>query len=281
MNIKTAIYWTTFWVFLAAAFGAGIWLFKGTQSALEYTAGYILEWSLSMDNIFVFLMIFSSFGIERQLQRRILNYGIFGAMAMRMVFIFLGVALVERLEWILYIFGALLVITSIKMIFEKERKEIDPRKNLFVKFFKKIFPATNELHGERFFVRKNGIIYATPLFLALIVVESSDIMFAIDSIPAIFAVTRDPLIIYSSNIFAIAGLRSLYFVLEHLSVLFIFLQKGVGAILLFTGVKMLLLILDIHIPIPISLGVIVGILLISILASIYVSRKIKYILEKK
>jgi len=189
-------------------------------------------------------------------------------MILRLIFILVGVALVERFEWILYIFGALLVITAITIIMNKRQEEVHPEENKVVRLFKRYFPVTDKLNDAHFFVRIDGVLHATPLFLVLLVIESSDIMFAIDSIPAIFSVTTDPFIIYTSNILAIVGLRSFYFVLEHLQHVFAYLKQGVGVILLFTGIKMLLLIVDIHIPIPIALGFIGGVLIIAILASL-------------
>lgn len=272
MTFKKALFWTAFWVAVALIFNAGVLYFEGHQKALEFFTGYIIELSLSMDNVFLFLMIFTMFGIKAEYQRRALNYGIIGAIIMRLIFILLGVSIITRFEWVLYIFGGILIITALKIIFGKE-EEIHPEDNKLVILFKKFFPVTTELHGNKFFVRLNGVLHATPLFIVVLVLESSDLLFAIDSIPAIFAVTTDPFIIYTSNILAILGLRSLYFFMERIQQAFVFIKQGVGVILFITGVKMLLLIFHIKVPILVALSLIVGVLVISIILSLLVGKR--------
>ncbi|KNZ70827.1 integral membrane protein TerC [Thermincola ferriacetica] len=272
MTFKKALFWTAFWVAVALIFNAGVLYFEGHQKALEFFTGYIIELSLSMDNVFLFLMIFTMFGIKAEYQRRALNYGIIGAIIMRFIFILLGVSIITRFEWVLYIFGGILIITALKIIFGKE-EEIHPEDNKLVILFKKFFPVTTELYGNKFFIRLNGILHATPLFIVVLVIESSDLLFAIDSIPAIFAVTTDPFIIYTSNILAILGLRSLYFFIERIQQAFVFIKQGVGVILFITGVKMLLLIFHIKVPILVALSLIVGVLVISIILSLLVSKR--------
>lgn len=272
MSLKKAVLWTLFWIGVAMVFNLGVYIFMGPQKALEFFTAYVIEKSLSMDNIFVFLMIFSLFAIKPQYQRRVLNFGIFGAIIFRAIFILLGVSLIKQFEWLLYIFGALLIFTAFKIVFGKE-EEIHPEENKLVLLFKRFFPVTNQMHGEKFFVRLNKVLHATPLFITVLVIESSDIMFAVDSIPAIFAITTDPFIVYFSNILAILGLRSLYFVLESVQRAFVYIKQGVGVILFFTGVKMLLLMFHIKIPILVALGLIICVLVISIVASLIHGRR--------
>ena len=280
MSFKRAAFWTLFWVAMALIFNTGVYYYLGDEKALEFATGYVIELSLSMDNLFLFLMLFSYFGIPAQYQRRVLNWGIAGAIILRLIFILLGVAIIERFGWILYIFGAILIVTSFKIIFGKDG-EVDPEKNYVAKLFKRFMPVTDELQEQRFFIRKNGILMATPLFVVVLVLESTDILFAIDSIPAIFAITTDPFIVYTSNLFAIIGLRSMYFFLEKVQHAFIYVKQGVGVILFITGVKMLLHMFHIKVPISVALGLIVGILIISVLASIFFSKKDKSQLQEK
>ncbi len=272
MTFKRAAFWTLFWVMMALLFNAGVYYYLGANKALEFLTGYVIELSLSMDNLFVFLMLFSYFGIPAEYQRRVLNWGITGAIIMRLIFILLGVAIIERFGWILYVFGVILIFTSFKIIFGKGGK-VDPENNYVAKLFKRFMPVSEEMHEQRFFIRKNGILMATPLFVTLLVIESTDVLFAIDSIPAIFAITTDPFIVYASNLFAIIGLRSMYFFLEKVQHAFIYVKQGVGIILFITGVKMLLHMFHIKVPISIALGLIVGVLIISILASIFFGKK--------
>ncbi len=272
MPLKKAALWTAFWVVLAMFFNAGIYFYMGPQKALEFLTGYLIEKSLSMDNIFLFLMIFCAFNIEGRYQRRVLTYGIIGAITMRLILILLGVSLVERFHWILYIFGGILIITAYKFIFGKE-EQICMENNRMVKLFKRIMPVTPELHDEKFTVRINGVLHATPLLLVLFLIETTDLVFAVDSIPAIFAITTDPFIVFTSNVFAILGLRSMYFFLERIQQVFVYVKKGVGVILFVTGMKLLLLAFNIKVPVLLALGVIVGILTVSIVASVIAMRK--------
>jgi len=268
ISFREALTWTLVWVGLAMAFNVGILFFLGRDKALEFLTGYLIEESLSVDNLFVFIMIFSYFHISRALQPKILKWGIIGALVMRAIFIFLGIELFERFHWMVYVFGALLIVTGLKMAFGGDEK-IEPEKNLVVRLVRRFVPITKRIHGDRFFIRRNGMLAVTPLFLTLLVVESSDLIFAVDSIPAILAVTRDPFIVYTSNVFAIMGLRSLFYLLSNVMEMFAYLKLGVSFILAFVGVKMLL---SQTYPIPIffSLGVIVGVLAISIMMSIFI-----------
>lgn len=215
MKVKTALLWSLFWIGLAVVFNMAVYYFIGHQKALEFLTGYLIEESLSVDNLFVFIMIFGFFKIAPQFQHKILFWGIIGAIAMRALFIFAGVALIHRFDWVMYLFGAFLLYTGIKMLFEKEESEdYNPTDNVFLKFFKKIFPFTDEPNVHQFFVKRNNKWYATTFFLVLLVIEGSDLIFAVDSIPAVLSVSKDPFIVYTSNIFAILGLRSLYFALS-------------------------------------------------------------------
>jgi len=274
LTFRKAAFWTGFWFVMALLFNAGVYFYLGADKAMEFLAGYLIEQSLSIDNLFLFLMVFCYFKIKGPHQRRVLNYGIMGAIVLRFIFIFLGVAMVERFHWILYIFGALLVVTAYKFIFGKEEQP-DLESNWVVKQFKRLMPVTNQPHGEKFFVKVDGILHATPLFLVLLLIESTDVLFAVDSIPAIFAITTDPFIVFTSNVFAILGLRSMYFFLERIQQVFIYVKHGVGVILFITGLKLLLLAVGIKVPVPLALGMIVLVLVVSILASIYSSRKKK------
>ncbi len=266
IRFREALTWTLVWVSLALLFNAGVYFYMGPTRALEFFTGYVIEESLSVDNLFVFLMIFSYFHVTKTHQPKILKWGIIGALAMRAVFILVGIELIERFHWMIYVFGGLLVVTGTKMAFGGEEK-IEPEKNLLVRIVRKFVPITKRVRDDRFFIRKGGILAATPLFLTLLVVESSDVIFAVDSIPAVLAVTHDPFIVYTSNVFAIMGLRSLYYLLAHVMEMFVYLKLGVSFILAFVGAKMLLT--DIYpIPIYFSLGVIVGVLAISILTSV-------------
>lgn len=275
MSTKKALTWFGVCVAVALAFNAGIYYFMGAQKAMEFFGGYIIEQSLSLDNLFVFILVFASFGIKEKAQWRVLHWGIIGAMVLRLIFIVLGVSIVSKFEWVLYIFGFILIYSGAKMIFSKddEEEEKDYQNSKALKLLGKIVPLTNELHGEKFFVHINKVLHATPLFAILVIIEASDIIFAIDSIPAIFSITTDPFIVYTSNIFAILGLRNLYFVLEKLHDSFRFVKYGVGVVLAFTGVKLALLIFHMEISILVSLIVIFSILAVSILASVLIKEK--------
>lgn len=267
--VKEAVIWTFVWISLAIAFNVFVFFEFGKIKALEFLTGYVIEYSLSVDNIFVFILIFSYFAVKPQYQHKILFWGIIGALLMRGIFIFTGVALINRFHWIVIIFGGFLVFTGIKMLFTKET-EVDPEKNAIVKFFKRFLPVSHELNGDKFFVKQNNRLHATPLFLVLLIIETSDLIFAVDSIPAILAISQDRFIVYTSNIFAIMGLRSLYFALAGIMGLFRFLKIGLAFVLTFVGLKMLLAFFNLEIPIVLSLLIIISILVISILASLII-----------
>jgi len=253
------------WIGLAILFNLGVLYFEGHQKALEFFTGYLIEYSLSVDNLFVFIMIFTYFGVSDRQQHKALNWGIMGAIVFRMLFVLFGVTLIHHFHQVIYFFGALLLWSSYKMAFARDHK-IEPDKIPLVRWCRKIMPVTSDYVDDRFFVRTAAGLSATPLLIVVLVVESSDIMFAIDSIPAILAITQDPFIVITSNIFAILGLRSLYFVLANVLGVFRYLKQGVAVILAFVGVKMLLM--DVyHIPTFVSLLVIALILSISVLAS--------------
>lgn len=278
-SFQRALLWSLFWIGFSLLSALLIWLLvpNGGEHALAFLAGYLIEESLSVDNLFVFLMLFTYFKITRPLQHRVLNYGIIGVIILRGIMIFAGIALVSRYEFLMYIFGAIVLYTAFKIFFGNEN-EFDADKSLVIKWTRKIFSVTNEFHGDKFFIRQAGKLIATPLFVVLIVVEFTDLLFALDSIPAIFAVTREPLIIYGSNILAVLGLRSLYFLLERMQSAFRFVQKGVAVILVFVGAKMIapLFWKDFSISTLNSLIIILGILLLSILASlVFPKKKIK------
>ena len=273
VGLKEAGIWSAVWVTLSLCFAFAVYKTMGRQSGLEFLTGYLIEYALSVDNIFVFVLIFTYFKVPEKYQHRVLFWGIIGALLLRGAMIGMGAALVQRFEWLLYIFGAFLVFTGIKMLFQKEESEYNPEKDPVFRMTRKIWPVTDEYHGESFFVdlpeRKTGKLrkHATPLFIVLIVINTTDIVFATDSIPAIFAVTKDPFLVYTSNVFAILGLRALYFALAGIMQLFHYLHYGLSLILVFVGTKML--ISDIYkVPIGIALAVIAGILIVSVVASI-------------
>jgi tellurite resistance protein TerC len=266
VSIKEALVWSGVWVTLALLFNLGIYFFRGSDTALKFLTGYILEKSLSVDNLFVFLLIFSYFGVASLYQHRILFWGILGALVIRAIFIATGVALMQKFHWIIYVFGPFLILTAIKMAMEKE-KEIHPEKNPVLRLFRRFANVSNDHENGKFFVKRAGRYLATPLFVVLLVVETTDIIFAMDSIPAILAVTTDPFIVYSSNVFAILGLRALYFALAGAMKMFRYLNYGVSAVLAFVGAKMI--VSEVYkIPVGLALGVVGGILLISVIASI-------------
>jgi tellurite resistance protein TerC len=266
IQVKEALLWTLFWVVLSLLFNMGVYIFMGVDYALEFLTGYLIEKSLSVDNIFVFILVFTYFGIPSKYQHKILFWGILGAIVMRATFILAGVTIIEKLHWAIYVFGVFLVVIGIKMAFEKE-KDIHPEKNPVLRLFKKVFPVTDEKVNGRFFVKRAGKILATPMFVVLLVIETTDIVFAIDSIPAILSITLHPFIVFTSNIFAILGLRALYFAISGVMKLFAYLNYGLSLILIFVGVKML--IVDFYkIPVVAALAVVGGILTVSIVLSI-------------
>ena len=270
--VKEAIIWSSVWISLALLFNLFVFYEFGKTKALEFLTGYVIEYSLSVDNIFVFIIIFTYFSVPDRFQHKVLFWGIIGALVMRGIFIFAGVALINKFYWIILIFGAFLVVTGIKMLFQK-KTQVHPEKNPVVRFFRKFLPVSDETHSSKFFIRQNHRIFATPLFLVLLVIESTDLLFAVDSIPAVLAVSHDKFIVYTSNIFAILGLRSLYFAVAGIMSYFRYIKIGIAFILTFVGLKMLASFFDIEIPIILSLGIIVSILFISILASIIIKKE--------
>jgi tellurite resistance protein TerC len=264
--MREALIWTGVWIGMALLFNLGVYRWFGAKTGLEFLTGYLIEKALSVDNIFVFLVIFSYFRVPGALQHRVLFWGILGALVTRAIFILLGAALLHRFHWVVYLFGAFLVFTGIKLLLQGE-SEVHPERNPVLRLFARLVPSVSDYRGARFSVVEAGRRYATPLLTVLVVVETTDLVFAVDSIPAIFAVTRDPFIVYTSNIFAILGLRALFFVLAGTMEKFHYLQVGLGLVLAFIGVKMLLA--DVYkVPIGISLGVIAALLAGSIVASL-------------
>lgn len=266
VHIREALAWSGVWITLALFFNVGIYVWHGSDTALEFLTGYVIEKSLSIDNIFVFLLIFTYFRVPNIHQHKVLFWGILGALLMRAAFIATGITLIEKFHWIIYVFGAFLIITGIKMALQKD-KEIHPEKNPVLRLFRRLMPVTEDYADGKFFVKRDGRYLATPLFVVVLVIETTDVIFAVDSIPAVLAITRDPFIVYTSNVFAILGLRALYFALAGVMQLFHYLHYGLSAILVFVGLKMLLV--DIYkIPIGLALGTVASILVISVIASI-------------
>ncbi len=271
VHVKEALVWSAVWISLALVFNVIVYFWRGQEMALQFLTGYLIEYSLSVDNIFVFLLIFAYFRVPAVHQHKVLFWGILGALVMRAIFIALGIALIHKFHWMIYVFGAFLVFTGIKMGMEKD-KEIHPEKNPVLRLFRRFMPVTERYEGGSFFVRRDMKLLATPLFIVLLMVETTDVIFAVDSIPAILAITSDPFIVYTSNVFAILGLRSLYFALSGIMRLFHHLHYGLSIILGFVGVKMVLS--DIFkIPIGVSLGVIAGVLALSVIASLLWPKK--------
>lgn len=266
VSMKEAGIWSAVWVALAVVFNVGVYVWFGPERGLEFTTGYLIEKALAVDNIFVFVVIFSTFAVPAIYQHRVLFWGVLGALVMRAGFIIAGGAFLQRFHWAIYVFGALLAVTGVKLLVQRNQ-EMHPERNPLVRWFQKMFPVTREFHDDKFMVRKDGRRYATPLLLALVAVEVTDLIFAVDSIPAIFAVTKDPFIVFTSNIFAILGLRSLYFLLAGVITKFVYLKVGLSFVLIFVGAKMLLM--DVYkVPIAASLGIIAGILGASVLVSL-------------
>jgi len=271
VQIKEALGWTAFWITLALLFNLGIYFWRGPEPALEFLTGYLIEKALSVDNIFVFLLIFSYFDVPLLYQHKVLFWGILGALIMRALFIVMGITLIQKVHWVIYILGGFLILTGIKIALQKE-KEIRPERNPVLRIFREFMPVSERYENGKFFLKKEGRYLATPLFIVLLVVETTDIVFAVDSIPAILAITLDSFIVYTSNVFAILGLRALYFALAGLMQLFHRLHYGLAAILVFVGIKMLLA--DIYkIPIGVALGVVASLLLVSVIASVVQRRR--------
>jgi tellurite resistance protein TerC len=265
VKFREALAWSAVWIALAVIFAVVVFFWHGRTSALEFVTGYVIELSLSVDNLFVFLLIFRFFHVPPVHQHKVLFWGILGALIMRAVFIVAGVGLIQRFHWIVYVFGAFLVYSGIKLFFQKEA-EIHPEKNPVLRLFRRFVPVTKDYEGNKFFVRRAGL-YATPLFVVLLVVETTDLLFAVDSIPAILAITRDAFIVYTSNVFAIMGLRSMYFALAGMMEMFRYLHYGLSLVLVFVGAKMLLS-HYLEIPTPVALAAVAGVLAISVIASV-------------
>lgn len=266
LGLRQAIAWTVFWIVLAAAFAALVFVWHGRGATLQFVTGYVVEESLSVDNLFVFLILFRYFRVPRDCQHKVLLWGVLGALVLRLAFIVAGVSLLQRFEFFIYIFGALLIYSAFGLLRESE-PDVDPERNLVLRIFRKFFPIAPDFEAGNFFVRHDGRLLATPLFLTLIVVETTDLLFAVDSIPAILAISRDTFIVYTSNVFAILGLRSLYFALEHFFSLFRFLNYGLAAVLALVGIKMLCS----HFyepPLELTLGIVLLILAASVVSSL-------------
>ena len=279
VSLKEALTWTAVWISLALVFNGFIFYRFGEELAVQFLTGYLIEKSLSVDNIFVIILIFSYFQVPLIYQHKVLFLGILGALVMRAIFIFAGIELIHRFHWLIYIFGGFLIITGIRMLFSQETK-IDPDKNFFVRLIKMIIPITSDYHQSKFVVRQEGRLWATPLLLALIVVEGTDLIFAVDSIPAILAISDDPFIVYTSNVFAILGLRSLYFAVAGIEKFFKYLKYGLAVILVFVGTKMA--VADFFkIPVEVSLGVIAFILGVSMVASVRKTKRDENIDQEK
>lgn len=266
VKVREALSWSVVWIALAMIFNAGVYFLRGPETALQFLTGYLIEKSLSVDNIFVFLMVFSYFRVPALYQHKILFWGVLGALIMRAALIVTGAALIAKFHWIIYVFGGFLVFTGVRMAFKMEG-ELRPDQNPLVRVLKRFMPVTADYREDRFFVKENGLTYATPLLMVLLVVEATDLIFAVDSIPAIFAVTTDSFIVYTSNVFAILGLRSLYFALAGVADKFHHLKMGLAAVLVFVGTKMLLM--DVYkVPVGVSLGVVAVLLTSAVLASL-------------
>jgi tellurite resistance protein TerC len=270
ISVREALAWSLVWIGLACGFGLSVLYFYGRRPGLEFFTGYVIEKALSVDNLFVFLVVFRVFAVKEEYQQRVLGYGILGALLMRGAMIAAGAALIARFEWIMYVFGAFIVYAGLHMLIAKDA-ESHPEKNFVVRYLSKHLRLTKDYRGAKFFTRENGALFATPLFLVLLVVEITDVTFAIDSIPAIFGITRDTFIVYSSNVFAILGLRALYFLLAGVLDKFAYLKVGLALVLIFVGAKM---IVEpwLHISVGVSLAVVLGMLLIAVLVSLLVKK---------
>jgi tellurite resistance protein TerC len=266
VSVREALVWTSVWIALAMLFNVGVYFWFGSQRALEFLTGYVIEKALSVDNIFVFLVVFSTFGVPARLQHRVLFWGIVGALIMRALFIFLGAAALQRFHWVSYVFGAFLVLTGLKLLVQRDA-EVHPERNPLFRLFKRLVPSVDDYGGDHFTVVKAGKRYATPLLLVLVAIEATDIVFAVDSIPAIFSITTDPFIVYTSNIFAILGLRALYFALAGAMAKFHYLKVGLSLVLTFVGAKMLVASVY-KIPILASLVIIAALLAGAVIASL-------------
>ncbi len=279
ISIKEALLWSVLWIGLALLFNIGIWVYSTPQLAFEFATGYVIEKSLSVDNLFVFLALFNYFKVPAKYQHKVLFWGIVGALLLRAIFIIGGVALITTFHYIIYVFGAFLVYTGIKLFFNKD-EQIEPEKNPLLKFIRRYMPVTKQYYNDKFFIKRLGHTIATPLFVVLILIESTDVIFAVDSIPAVLAISKDPFIIYTSNIFAILGLRTLYFALAGIVHIFHYLNAGMAIILMFIGAKML--VSDIYkLPIEVALGIVIAILIGSVVLSLLNPRAQQSIVSKE
>jgi tellurite resistance protein TerC len=272
MGVRAALYWSGLWISMALLFGAGVFVVLGSEKGLQYLTGYVIEKSLGVDNLFVFLMIFGYFAVPRDIQPKALTWGIIGALVMRFFFIIAGAALLEAFHWVVFIFGGILIVTAIRLARESEA-QVHPERNVLYKLLRRLMPVSHQYDGTRFITRIDGRRAATPFLVTLLVLASTDFVFAVDSIPAIFAITTDPFIVYTSNAFAILGMRALFFALVGVMEYFVYLRQGLVAILMFVGTKMLISEWY-HVPVPISLGVVVGVLVVSVLASLLLRRRV-------
>lgn len=272
ISFKESILWVAFWSSLALAFNGLVYYWFGPEKAFEFLTGYVIEWSLSVDNLFVFIVIFNYFNVPKQYQHRVLFWGILGALVLRGAFILVGVTLFQKFEWMVYIFGAILIFTGFKMFFQNDDEDPELDKNIIVRLSKKILPVTDEYHGKNFFVKHRNKWLATPLFIVLVVVDFTDLVFAVDSIPAVLSISSDPFIVYTSNVFAILGLRALFFALSGMMEIFKYLKYGLAIILTFVGVKMIIS-HYVHIPVEWALFVVVMVLAVSIMLSLAKNRK--------
>ena len=272
IGLREAAVWSGIWVAVAVAVGAVIWWAYGSEFGLQYFAGYVIEKSLAVDNVFVWAVIFGFFAVPKQYQHRVLFYGVVGALIFRAIFIAAGSALIASAGWVLYVFGAFLILTGLRML--KQRNEhMDVSQSRTLRLFQRLVPSTQEYEGQRFFVRRNGALLATPLLAVLVVVEVTDIIFAVDSIPAIFAVTQEPFLVFASNAFAILGLRAMYFLLADLIHRFVYLKLGLSFVLVWVGIKMIVSHAWFKIPTALSLGIVIAIIAVSILASLWSTRR--------
>ncbi len=272
ISVREAAIWSAIWVAIGLAVGGAIWAFYGSEFGMQYFAGYVIEKSLAVDNVFVWAVIFSYFAVPRQYQHRVLFYGVVGALIFRAIFIGAGSLLIASFAWILYVFGAFLIITGIKML-RQRNEHIDPSKSKTLRLFRRFVPTTDEYDGQKFLTRRNGVLMATPLLAVVVVVEVTDIIFAVDSIPAIFAVTQEPFLVFASNALAILGLRAMYFLLADLIHRFVYLKAGLSIVLVWVGIKMIVSHAWLKIPTAISLGVVIAIIAVSIIASLWSTRR--------
>lgn len=276
VTVREAAVTSAMWIFVALCFNAYVYWRLSPEAGLQFFTGYLIEKALSVDNLFVFALLFTQFRVPAESQHRVLFWGVVGALIMRGTLIFIGAELIQRLEWIFYVFGALLVVTGIRMLSPKKEGPVNPGRNPVVRWFRRIMPVTDNYVGTKFFVHRNGVLYATPLFLVLIMVETTDLVFAVDSIPAIFAITVDPFIVYTSNALAVLGLRALYFLLAHVIDTFRYLGTGMSIVLIFIGMKMLLMNV-VTVPIPLSLAVVAGVITLSVALSLLVPKRGRHV----